>query len=374
MTRWKWIALVLLILGLAGGVAGFLGWGAWNSLHTPFPRIDDSSIPSTPVTVEIAPGTGGTRILQTLEQQSVIASAPLARQYLIRVLKDPALQAGEYRFDLPMTTPEVLQQIIDGRVLTYPLTLIEGLTLYETAEQLATQGFGDLETFTALVEDPSLIRDLDPDATNLEGYLHPETYSFPRGATERQIVESLVDAFRSRYQGSVAPLLSEKTQTKSVRELVTLASIIEKEAKLDEERTLIASVYSNRLRIGMGLYADPTIIYALKLAGTWDGDIRRRDLKLDSPYNTYVVPGLPPTPIGSPGLRSLVAAAEPDDTPYLFFVSRNDGSHVFSQSLSEHNRNVRIWQKEYWSKRRAAERAAAKSGTKGKQSGAGTSR
>ena len=364
MSRWKWFFLGLLAVCLLCGAAGFLGWGAWKSLHTPFPVATASPEGTTPVTVEIAPGTSGTRILQTLEQQSVIASAPLARQYLIRILKDPALQAGEYRFELPMTTPEVLQQIIDGRVLTYPLTLIEGLTLFETAEQLALQGFGDFKTFTALVKDPALVRDLDPEATNLEGYLHPETYSFPRGATEQQIIAALVEAFRSRYEQNVVPLLSENTQARNVRELVILASIIEKEARLEEERTIIASVYSNRLRISMGLYADPTIIYALKLAGTWDGDIRRRDLKLDSPYNTYLVPGLPPTPIGSPGLRSLVAAAAPDDTPYLYFVSRNDGSHVFSQTIAEHNRNVRIWQKEYWSKRRAAERAAAKSGTK----------
>ncbi|MDX1645456.1 MAG: endolytic transglycosylase MltG, partial [Thermoanaerobaculia bacterium] len=124
------------------------------------------------------------------------------------------------------------------------------------------------------------------------------------------------------------------------------------------ERPIVAGVYTNRLRRGMGLFADPTVIYALKLAGSWDGNLRRADLEIDSPYNTYRYGGLPPGPISSPGLASLLAAAEPAEVPYLYFVSRNDGSHVFSRSLAEHNRNVEIWQKRYWRERWARERAA----------------
>ncbi len=133
---------------------------------------------------------------------------------------------------------------------------------------------------------------------------------------------------------------------------MTLASIVEKEAQLDEERPVIAGVYRNRLDRGIGLYADPTVIFALKQLGTWDGDIRRRDLELDSPYNTYRYPGLPPGPICSPGLASLLAAATPADVPYIYFVSRNDGTHVFAETLREHNRNVDEWQRRYWRDRR----------------------
>jgi UPF0755 protein len=141
-----------------------------------------------------------------------------------------------------------------------------------------------------------------------------------------------------------------------VRDIVTLASIVETEAQLAEERAIIAGVYANRLRIGMPLQADPTVIYSLTLAGEYDGNLRRDDLKFDSPYNTYVYPGLPPGPIASPGLASLQAAARPADVPYLYFVSRNDGSHVFAETLREHNRNVHEWQKVYWRKKWAEER------------------
>ena len=143
---------------------------------------------------------------------------------------------------------------------------------------------------------------------------------------------------------------------RDVRRVVTLASIVEKEATLDEERPLIAGVYANRLRRGEGLYADPTIIYGLKLEGTWDGNLRRADLRRDGPYNTYVRSGLPPSPICSPGRASLEAAAAPADVPYLFFVSRNDGSHVFAETLQEHNRNVNQWQRRYWRERRRQQR------------------
>lgn len=353
----RFVLAAFLCFVLVGGAVGFFGYRAWTSLDEPFPQS-----PAEPVTVDILPGTGGTAILRTLESRGVLRDSRLARLYLIHILEDPTLQAGEYRFERPLSTKQVLDQIIRGDVVTYPMTIIEGLTFQETAEQMAAQGFGSLELFGELVADPSLIRDLDPEAENLEGYLYPDTYTFPRGTSEADIVRALVEAFRSRWTQEVEPLLGDAASVREVREVVTLASIIEREARLDEERALISSVYNNRLEIGMGLYADPTIIYALKLDGTWDGNIRRRDLQMESPYNTYLVPGLPPSPIGSPGVRSLIAAVAPADSPYLYFVSRNDGSHVFAESLDEHNRNVRIWQKEYWARKWAEERA--KRGTK----------
>ncbi|MEM8996990.1 MAG: endolytic transglycosylase MltG, partial [Acidobacteriota bacterium] len=200
----------------------------------------------------------------------------------------------------------------------------------------------------------------DPEATNLEGYLYPDTYHFARGTSEAEIVDTLVETFRRRWAAEIEPLFVERPESVKpkldLRELVTLASIVEKETQLDEERGLVASVYSNRLRIGMGLYADPTIIYAKKLDGTWDGNLRRPDLRMESPYNTYRVPGLPPSPICSPTRKSMLSALDPADSEYFYFVSRNDGSHVFARTKAEHDRNVYKWQKLYWRKKWAEER------------------
>lgn len=339
------------VLGLLALVAaGGAGWWAWQKLHEPFAAYGDE------VVVDIASGTSATAILQLLQAKGVIFDARLARLFLIHRLEDPALKAGEYRFTEPASTPEVLDKLVRGQVLTYPLTLIEGLTIDEAAASIARSEFGDEEILRREMDRAELITDLDPEATNLEGYLYPETYHFAAGTTEREIVETLVRTFRRKLEKEVTPVFAERDDL-SLRQLVVLASIIEKETQLDEERGLVSSVYNNRLRIGMGLYADPTIIYAKKLDGTWDGNLRRPDLKLDSPYNTYVYPGLPPGPICSPSAASLVAAAVPAETKYLYFVSRNDGTHVFAETKREHDANVYRWQKLYWRQRWAKERA-----------------
>jgi UPF0755 protein len=279
----------------------------------------------------------------------VLADAQLARSYLIYFLGDPKMQAGEYRFRGPLTTAQVLRMLIQGDTVTYSVTLVEGLTLEETAAQLAQEGFGRREVFLDLMRSPRLIADLDPDAPDLEGYLFPETYRFASGTGEREIVATLVKTFRRRFNREVRPLLA---QGQGVRRLVTLASIVEKEAKVSSERPLIAAVYRNRLERNIGLAADPTVVYALKRLGRWNGNLRREDLRMDSPYNTYRWAGLPPGPICSPGLASLQGAADPADVPFLYFVSRNDGTHVFAETLEEHNRNVEIWQRQYWRNRR----------------------
>lgn len=341
---------LLMVLSLVALVAAGLG-GAWlwRFLHQPFQGYSGEQI------VLVQPGRGAGSILDLLAESGVLPQPLLARAYLVYYLHDPPLRAGEYRFDMPLSTPEVLGKLIRGEVLTYPVTLIEGLTLEETAESLAADGFGDHGNFRREMDRADLIFDLDNEAEDLEGYLYPDTYHFARGTTEAEIVATLVRTYRKRFREEVESLLM--TSKLSVRELTTLASIIEKEAQLDGERPIIASVYANRLRIGMALYADPTVIFALKKQGTWDGNLRRADLQLDSPYNTYVYAGLPPGPICSPGVASLVAAAQPAETSFLYFVSKNDGSHVFAKSLKEHNRNVYIWQKQYWRRRWADERS-----------------
>ena len=302
---------------------------------------------------EVPAGTSATTILARLEEQGLIANADLARAYLVYRLGDPPLLAGAYRFEGPSTLNEVLDKLVRGEIETHPVTVIEGLTFEEIADHLAAEGFGERPAFLAAMRDPALIRDLDPEAMDLEGYLFPDTYSFAEGTSEAEIVATLVRTFRERYERQAAAQAEARGWT--VRQVVTLASIVEKESGVEEERPLVAGVYAHRLRRGIALYADPTVIYALKRLGRWDGNIRRPDLELDSPYNTYRYPGLPPGPIASPGLASLEAAAAPADTSYLYFVSRNDGTHVFAETLREHNRNVEIWQKRYWRERWAEE-------------------
>ena len=340
--RWS-LGLGLLLLA---GAATLAAWGWWD-LRQPHAGLTGER------RVEVASGASGRAILAQLEREGVIHDARLARLWLL-AQGDPPLQAGEYLFRAPLTTPQALGKLIRGDVAAHPVTLVEGLTLEETAAHLAREGFGELEALLAAMRDPASIADLDAEAPDLEGYLFPDSYSFPRGTGERQVVLALVRNFRKRWREKVEPLLP-KDGGRTPRELVTLASIVEKEARLAEERPLIAAVYSNRLEQGMGLYADPTVIYALKKAGRWDGNIRRDDLALDSPYNTYRNAGLPPGPIASPGLGSLLAAAAPADVPYLYFVARNDGSHVFATTLQEHNHHVHQWQRLFWRERRRAE-------------------
>lgn len=343
--------LVLLLVGAL--VAGAVGWHLWERFHTPYAGWQGEE-----TRVDVEPGTSAVRILAQLEDAGVIRDARLARLYLVYRLGDPSLKAGQYRFDEPLAAPRVLERLVRGNVVIHAVTLIEGLDLRETAQSLAAQGFGQLDVFLEEMGDPSRIRDLDPEAPDLEGYLYPETYHFARGTPEAEIVDTLVATFRRGWNEEVEPIFEAKPELREmgVRGLVTLASIVEKETQADEERALVASVYANRLRIGMPLQADPTVITALKKLGRWDGNIRRADLKVDHPYNTYVHGGLPPGPVCSPTLPSLLAAAQPADSDYLYFVSKNDGTHVFSRTLPEHNRAVQRWQKQYWREKWAEER------------------
>jgi UPF0755 protein len=261
------------------------------------------------------------------------------------------LQAGEYRFDGAASPAEVVDRIARGDVYLRSITFREGLTIRQMAALFEEKGFGPAAAFKSAASNPEPIRSLDPLATDLEGYLFPDTYALPRKATAQTLVSRMV----AQAIKALSPDLRARAAERglSVRELVTLAAIIEKETGTPEERRVVAAVYSNRLRIGMGLQCDPTVIYALERAGRYDGNIRRADLSIDSPYNTYRYAGLPPGPIAAPGRASLEAAASPADVPFLYFVSRNDGSHAFASTLDEHNRNVREYQIQYFRDRRA---------------------
>jgi UPF0755 protein len=341
---------LLVAVGLLALLAGALALVAWR-LDQRLSEPLAFGAPGEPRTVVVEPGEPSRAILAQFEREGLLESAFVARVYLSRVLGDPPLYAGEYRFVSPVSAREVLRVLRAGEVVTWPVTVIEGLTLLETAEVLASAGFGRREDFVAEFSDPARAADLDPDATSLEGFLYPDTYRFPRGVPVATVTDALVDGFRRAWNERVVPAIAVDEQ-RSLRDLLILASLVEKEAARDDERALIAAVYTNRLRRGIGLYADPTVIYGLKLDGTWDGNLRRRDLEADSPWNTYKRRGLPPGPICSPGAASLLAAARPAAVDHLYFVSRNDGSHVFSSSLAEHNRNVEIWQRRFFRSRR----------------------
>jgi UPF0755 protein len=264
------------------------------------------------------------------------------------------LKAGEYRFDHEMTPLEVLDKLARGDVYLLTLTFREGLTIAEMAQVFESHGFGPAQTFVAAAADASLVHDFDPDAKDLEGYLFPETYSLPRGSDAPRVVRAMVDRFR--HVATPALRQAGAGLGFNVRQLVTLASLVEKETAKPEERPLVAAVYANRLKMGMGLQCDPTVIFALQRAGRYTGNLRRDDLMFDSPYNTYRYPGLPPGPIAAPGKGSLEAAAAPAAVDYVYFVSRNDGTHEFARTLDEHNRNVQRWQVQYFRELRAQRR------------------
>ena len=288
--------------------------------------------------VEVPPGASPNTIGRRLAAAGVVRDLATFRYVLARSGQERRLKAGEYRFDRPLRPREVIDMLARGAVYLRPLTFREGLSIRQMAAIYEQAGFGPASEFTKAASNVSLINDLDPDARDLEGYLFPNTYSLPRRATASQLIEQMVAAFRAALTEDVKTRAAARGL--SVRELVTLASIVEKETGKPDERPMVAAVYSNRLRIGMGLQCDPTVIYALERAGRYTGNLTREDLRFDSPYNTYRYAGLPPGPIASPGRASLDASASPADVPFIYFVSRNDGSHAFSSTLAEHNRNV----------------------------------
>ena len=298
------------------------------------------------VFVEIPQGSGSGTIARRLADAGVVEDVSRFRIALWVTGSGRRLQAGEYRFDRPMSPREVVDKIGRGDVFVTPLTFREGLTIRQMAALYESKGFGDAGEFIAAASRGELVRDIDPAAKDLEGYLFPDTYTLPRRATAEQLVTRMVAGFRKALTADIVDAAAAKGL--SIRQLVTLASIVEKETGHKDERPLVAAVYANRLKIGMGLQCDPTVIYALERAGRYDGNLTREDLQFDSPYNTYRYAGLPPGPIAAPGRASLAAAVSPAAVPYLYFVSKNDGSHAFAETLDEHNRNVQQYQVQYF--------------------------
>jgi UPF0755 protein len=238
---------------------------------------------------------------------------------------------------------DVLEAISQGRIYVLPVTLPEGLTGQEVAALLQEKGVLASADFLKEFERPELIASWDGEARDLEGYLFPDTYQFSKNAEAAGVAARMVDRFQSVFTREWRRRAADLGWT--IRQVVTLASLIEKETSRPEERTLVSAVFHNRLNIGMKLDCDPTIIYALKKKGQYDGDLRFRDMKLDSPYNTYLHRGLPPGPICNPGRGSLQAALYPAAEPYLYFVAIGNGRHEFNENFRNHQQAVRQYQK-----------------------------
>jgi UPF0755 protein len=301
-------------------------WFTWAAL-----------LPVTPpqtTFVLLRPGWSTRRIAQTLQRQGIIRSSTafLMLQYA-EGLK--TLKAGEYKFEEPATALDVWRRLVRGDVYVRTVVVPEGYNIYDIAAAVEQAGLGPAADFIAVAKgDTSLIRDFDPDAESLEGYLFPDTYQFTRIDSAHDIAAAMVRRFRQEAQR--IGLLGDP----DLHRIVTMASIIEKETAVPEERPLVAGVYSNRLAKNMALAADPSVIYAALLAGRYRGSIYQSDLQFDSPYNTYKYAGLPPGPIANPGVASLEAALHPAHTDFLYFVSDNNGHHRFARSPQEHARNV----------------------------------
>jgi UPF0755 protein len=336
----------LLVIGvLALVVAAVAAWVVSARVHEPY-----RGFTSAEQFVDIAQGTGAGAIGARLAEAGVVRDAETFRLALWLSGRGRDLKAGEYRFDRPLSPMDVIDRIARGDVYKRLITFREGLIIPELAQIFEERGFGPAAEFERAARNAALIADLDSEARDLEGYLFPETYALPRGTSADELVAQMVALFKRLY---AEPLRAEALAAGlTTRQVVTLASLVEKETARPEERPLVGAVYRNRLKLGMGMQADPTVIYALQKAGRYDGNLSRDDLQFDSPYNTYRYAGLPPGPIANPGLASLEAAVRPAPVSHLYFVSRNDGSHVFADTLAEHNRNVQEWQIRYFRQRR----------------------
>lgn len=297
-----------------------------------------------PAVVTIESGTGMQQTARQLRAARVIRSVPAFLTYGRLRKLDRAIKAGEYEFESGLTLQQVFDKLISGAFRTFEIRLIEGWTYRQMADYLAKQSFVTdpdfAKKFIAACEDPARVAKLGVPAKSLEGFLFPNTYRIHRPRDPGMVVDLLVTEFQTRYRRDV-PAQHNAGQFSKLA-LVTLASIIEKETGADAERPLVSAVFHNRLKKGMRLETDPTVVYGIP---NYDGVIHRSDLDNPHPYNTYIHAGLPPGPIANPGLKSLQAAARPADVDYLYFVSKNDGTHVFSADYSVHSRAVQEYQR-----------------------------
>ena len=329
----------LVLLGITAaavlGAGSVLRW-AWLSLHAPYAGWSGAEV-SVDLPREVDAGS----MLDRLAGAGVIRHPTLARAYVRFQGWDRDLKAGEYRFERAASILEVLDRLRRGDVVLHAVTVPEGLTIEEIAQKVVEAGLGTAEALLAAFRDASPLPDADPGAADLEGYLFPDTYSFPRGEQPSAIARAMVRRFRE----VTGPGYRERARAVglTLRQAVTLASLIEKETGAPDERPLVSRVFHNRLARGMLLQCDPTVVYALRRSGREASRLLQADLRFPSPWNTYVTPGLPPGPICSPGEASLLAAVSPAPGDELYFVAAPGGGHRFSKDLASHEKAVRAW-------------------------------
>ncbi|MEW6672980.1 MAG: endolytic transglycosylase MltG [Thermodesulfobacteriota bacterium] len=291
------------------------------------------------VVVAVKPGEGFKSIAQRLFDAGIIRSS-LKFSILARIKGyDKKAKAGEYLLSARLTPAKILEMMVSGKVILYKVTVPEGYSMRQIAAVVAASGLARAEAFLAAAGSAARVRAEGIEADSFEGYLFPDTYYFPKDIGPQKIVDTMVRRFHSAFLPEWKKRADELGY--SVHEIVTLASMIEKETGQPAERPLISSVFHNRLKKRMRLESDPTVIYGID---GFNGNITRKDLAAERPYNTYRIKGLPPGPIASPGARSLEAALYPADTAFLYFVSKNDNSHQFSTNVADHNRAVRKYQ------------------------------
>jgi peptidoglycan lytic transglycosylase G len=322
-TRLRRLGLLLLALVLAG--AAYLYF-----------RLEYPGKPETPsqATILFAPGTATAEIFRRLEQAGVVRDARVAEIYYRIYRGRTPLQAGEYRFDRPTPIDDIINRMGRGDVVRYSIVVPDGLTADETFQLFWSRGIGGPDGFRRAIQETELLPGMTTGVSDLEGYLFPDTYLVTRSTSARAVVDLMVAQFKKNF----TPEMREKASRLglTVEQAVALASIVEKESGVKSEGPTISSVYLNRLKRGMRLQADPTVICALKRDGKWSGTLYRSDYNYDSPYNTYMYDGLPPGPICNPGLTALQAAVSPAKTDFLYFVADASGGHRFSRTFEEH--------------------------------------
>lgn len=321
----KGLAFVLVILLLLGASYTYLNW-QWS----PYGNGGLLFVPK---------GSSMSQVAQDLEKLGLVRSAWSFR--LLAKLKDAerSIQVGEYKFEANMGAEEILEKLVKGDRFVHKMAVPEGYNFKQIAELIVEAKIANLEEVEAKFQDPILLQELPFEAKSLEGYLYPATYEYDRNTSLDFILRQMLESFRKNFHESMQS--QAKAMNWSIPQVVTLASIIEKETGLASERKIISSVFHNRLKKGMRLETDPTVIYGLK---DFDGNLRKVDMRNPHLYNTYVYEGLPPGPIASPGKESLLAALKPAKTEYLYFVSKGDGSHYFSKTYEEHLQAVRKFQ------------------------------
>ncbi len=329
----------LLLTFLYIAIPTLVGLGVYKSLDTFFFSAMDPADTGAKI-FEVPPQSTFKGIAKELERQGLIRSQWSIIAFAKIRGKDTSIMAGEYELSPSMLPSEILDKMASGKMFLRKITLKEGESMWEIGPELEKQDILPRIEFEKTLSDASLLKELGIDGVTLEGYLFPETYQFPRNTPAKKIVLAMFEQLQKRWLPEWDTRLKELGMTK--HQILTLASIVEKESGSAGEQSVISSVFHNRLKQGMKLQADPTVIYGIQ---NFNGNLTKTDLQTPTPYNTYVIPGLPPGPIANPGLSAIKAALFPATTEYLYFVANGQGGHVFSQTLDQHNDSVNEYQR-----------------------------